>query len=175
VSAPTPAQRRRRSLAPKARKTFLAALTEGYSVTHAAERAGHHRRRFYDAREADADFADAWLDALEQGTDLLEDELRRRALGYDEVTYDGDGKPFRTVHRHDTRALELTLKARRPHLYRENVQRVELTGADGGPVAIEGFTPTTLADVLRLARELGVDEIEGEAIEVPVAELEAQA
>jgi hypothetical protein len=37
----------------------------------------------------------------------------------------------------------------------------------------EGFTPTSIADVVRLARELGVVEvIDGEAVEAP-KELEA--
>jgi hypothetical protein len=36
----------------------------------------------YELREQDETFAAAWADAWEQGTDVLEDELRRRALGY---------------------------------------------------------------------------------------------
>lgn len=147
---------------------FLDALRQGYSVTHAAKPTGHARQRMYELRELDEDFAAAWADAWEAGTDLLEDELRRRALGYDEVTYDGDGKVLRRVHRFDTPAIVMALKARRPDLYRENA-RVEVTGREGGPIELEaGYKPTTIADVVALARELGVvgDVVEGEAVEV---------
>src|SRR5206468_803097 len=58
----------------------------------------------YDLRCADEQFADAWEDALEAGTQVLEDEARRRALD-----------------RSDTLLIFL-LKARRPHVYRDNVR-----------------------------------------------------
>jgi hypothetical protein len=176
LSVPAVRQRKRRSIVENEREAFLNALREGYSVTHAAKPTGHARQRFYELREEDEAFAAAWQDAWEAGTDLLEDELRRRAMGYDEVTYDGEGKVLRRVHRYDTPAIVMALKARRPDVYRENVARVELTGRDGGPVELEaGYKPTTLADVVRLARELGIadDVIEGEAVEV--AEIEERA
>jgi len=174
LSVPAVKQRRRRSVSAKERKTFLDALRQGYSVTHAARPTGHARQRMYELREQDEEFAAAWSDAWEAGTDLLEDELRRRALGYDEVTYDGDGNVLRRVHRFDTPAIVMALKARRPDLYRDNA-RVEVSGPGGGPIELEaGYQPATLADVVRLAQELGVvDVVEGEAVEV--LELEERA
>jgi hypothetical protein len=68
------------------------------------------------------------------------------------------------------------LEAKRPEKYRDNVARLELTGRDGGPVELEaGYKPTTLADVVRLARELGIADgvIEDEAVEI--AEIEERA
>jgi len=58
---------------------------------------------------------------------MLEDELRRRALdGWDEDTFDGEGKLMRRVHRFSSSDLLTMLKARAPDRYRDNVQ--PLTG-----------------------------------------------
>jgi len=66
-------------------------------------------------RREDPDFAEAWDEALEEGTDLLEDEARRRAMaGSDHL-------------------LMFILKSRRPAQYRERSVH-EHTGPAGGPV-----------------------------------------
>lgn len=182
VTVPERGERQRRPITEAERAAFLEALGEGFSITHAARLAGRDRQRMYELRDADEDFASLWTDAWEQGTDVLEDELRRRALGYDEVTYDGAGKVLRRVHRFDTPAIVTALKARRPKLYRENhVAQVEVTGRHGGPVQLQsGQRVTTIGDVIALARELGVrlghgldDVIDGDAVELPAGELEA--
>lgn len=176
IGAPEPEQRRRRpSRDPKAaaRETFLTALRSGWTVKHAAQLAGVAPQRFYEARQDDESFADAWADAIEAGTQVLEDELHRRAVeGWDEDSYDGNGRLVRRVRRYSPALLIFSLKARRPEVYRDVVQRLELTGVNGGPVELQaGFEPTTLADVVALARQYGVlDSIDGEAVEV--AELE---
>ena len=120
--APTPLQRRRGGRISAAdREMFLAALAEVFSVTHAAALTGRHRRRFYDLRDSDSAFAEAWDEAVAAGTSLLEDELRRRALdGWDEDTFDGDGKLMRRVHRFSPNDLLTMLKKRDPG-YRDNV------------------------------------------------------
>jgi hypothetical protein len=46
----------------------------------AAKAAGYSRQRLYEWRQADPELAAAWDDALETGTDELEDEALRRAL-----------------------------------------------------------------------------------------------
>ena len=58
---------------------FLAILAEGGSVKLAAEKAKIGRRTAYEWREKDAAFAAAWDEAVEAGTDALEDEAVRRA------------------------------------------------------------------------------------------------
>ncbi len=176
MRAPATVERGRRSIGPKGREKFLEALASGWSIAHAAGHAGHGRQRFYELRDTDEVFASAWDNAYESGTDVLEDELRRRALGYDEETFDGEGKLIRRTRRHSDPSLIQALKARRPDRHRDNVARVELTGRDGGPVELEAnYAPTTLRDVLALARELGIDDlddvVDGEASEV--AEIEA--
>jgi hypothetical protein len=158
-----------RPISQQGREDFLAGLAQGLTVRHAAERAGRaHPRRFYELRAEDEEFARAWHEALEQGTQLLEEELRRRAVEGWEKTLEEwrDGKLVRstTTRRYSPALLIFMLKARRPDMYRDNAV-VRVTGHDGGPVQIEGYSPPTLADVVRLASELGVlDTIEGEAV-----------
>jgi hypothetical protein len=88
---------------PKKRELFLSALAEGCSITAACERAVIVRSTAYDWRKTDAAFAAAWDDALEAGTDTLEDEAVTRAK---------DGS--------DTLLIFL-LKARRPDKYKDRV------------------------------------------------------
>ena len=64
---------------PKADEKFLAALARGLSVQAACEASHYARRSVYEARSADPEFAAAWDDAIEQGTDRLEDVAIKRA------------------------------------------------------------------------------------------------
>lgn len=102
------------------RDRFLDALARTASVTAASQAAGIGRRTAYNWRNADEEFASAWDDALESGTDALEDEAIRRAL---------DGS--------DT-LLIFMLKARRPEKFKERVAN-EHTSPDGSmsPTRIE--------------------------------------
>jgi hypothetical protein len=65
---------------PNAQVKFLEGLARGLSVTGAAQLAGACRQSVYVWRRADPAFAEAWDAAVESGTDLLEDEVLRRAL-----------------------------------------------------------------------------------------------
>jgi hypothetical protein len=58
---------------------FLQRLEKGFSVTDAARAAGFSRAIAYRWREDDPGFATQWDQASEAGSDLLEDEVRRRA------------------------------------------------------------------------------------------------
>lgn len=178
MTVSTGSQRARRPLSQTARSKFLEALAAGWSVAHAAERAGFARQRFYEMREDDEAFASAWEEARERGIEVLEDELRRRALeGWDEETFGSDGQLLRRVRRYNPAYLIFALKAARPEVYRDNnVSRVEVTGANGGPVEMTaGYEPPTLADLVRLAGDLGVldqlgyvraETVDGDAAEV---------
>lgn len=134
----------------RARERFLSALAEGLSVTGACHAASLPRRTAYDWRDADAEFGAAWDAAIEQGTDILEDEARRRAyVGTDTpVTYQGEITA--TYKEYSDRLLELLLKARRPHVYRER-QSVEHSGAVGVNVAVTHMGVLTDAQLDALA------------------------
>ncbi|MBT9467206.1 terminase [Hydrogenophaga sp.] len=140
---------------------FLAALREVPVVLHGCEAAGVARTTAYRARETDSAFAEAWDDAMEAGIDRAEKEAMRRAVvGFEEpvidkgllayrmerhvgedgaVKYqpvlDANGQPVPlTVRKHSDQLLALVLKGRRKSVYAE---RIEQTGANGGPIEID--------------------------------------
>ena len=120
------ASRTRRT--PKKEADFLEALCTGASVQAACEAAKIGRRTVYDWRAADDDFALAWDQAIEAGTDLLEDEAKRRAFeGVEEPVFHG-GQQCGTVRKYSDTLLIFLLKARRPEKFRER-QDVKHSGA----------------------------------------------
>src|SRR5690242_16855108 len=95
---------------PKKREEFLAALAAGDSVKHAAEIVGVSRRGIYDARNTDAAFASDWESAVDEGTEALEQEAKRRAVdGWDEPVYQG-GRMVGVVRKHSDTLLIFLLK-----------------------------------------------------------------
>lgn len=126
---------------------FVAALSETCRVDKACDAVFISRQTAYAWREEDTEFAAAWEKALKIGVTALEDEAHRRAFeGVDEPVF-WQGERIETVKKYsDTLAIFL-LKAHAPEKYRDN-SRVELTGADGGPVE--------LSDADRQARVLGI-------------------
>ncbi len=86
-------QRARRPVTARVREVFLEGLRDGWSVTRAAARAGTDRRRMYESAKADEGFRAEWQEALDAGSDLLEDELHRRAVeGWSEEVRGPDGE-----------------------------------------------------------------------------------
>lgn len=144
--------------------TFLAALADVPVVQHACDAAGIQRSTAYRAREADKEFRQAWDDAMEAGTDKAEREVFRRGVeGYHEPVIhqgrlqfvyerflDEDGKEqYRqvlddkgqpvplTIRKHSDAMVALWLKGRRKSIFAD---RTEITGADGGPLAVDETT-----------------------------------
>jgi hypothetical protein len=98
-------QPKRAAVRDRRRAKFLELLRDGHPVTQAAEGAKIPRRTVYRWRHDDPDFAREWDEAWEQGSDLWEEELQRRAL-------DGGSDLL----------LIFGLKGRRPQRYRDNVK-----------------------------------------------------
>lgn len=86
------------------RDQFLFGLRSGMSVAKAAAQAKLDTSDLYKLRNEDQDFYDRWVAAVEDGTDLLEDEAWERA----------------TTGKSDY-LLAMLLKARRPNVYGERV------------------------------------------------------
>jgi hypothetical protein len=90
-------------------------------------------------RAADEAFARAWEDALEQGTDSLEDEARRRALQGVEKPVFREGRQVGTVTEYSDTLLIFLLKARRPEKFRDRARFEALNkksaGGAGRPAA----------------------------------------
>lgn len=135
------------------RQRALDALRSGSSVSEAAKAAGVARETLWKWRQRDEEFAVAYHDAAEEGTDRCEDEALRRAVdGWDEPVWH-QGVQVGVVRKYDSTLLIFLLKARRPDKYRDNV-KVEHT--------VNGPTDAQL----ERARRAGMDE----AIEARAAE-----
>lgn len=132
---------------PEKQIAFLAALAETGNITRSAEAIGSGRQTVYDWRERDPEFAEAWDRAVKIAGYGLEDEARRRAEEGVEKPVFHKGEVCGTVREYSDTLLIFLLKAHNPEKYRENT-RMELTGANGGPVQ--------LADADRRARVTGL-------------------
>lgn len=150
MESPEPDARRRRhpAISVKARTKFLEAVAAGWSISHAAERAGVARQRFYERAKSDERFAVELREATEQGTHALEDEaLRRGRDGVDEPVYQR-GELVGTVRRYSDNLLMFLLKKRDPS-YREN-HRVEF----GGSFGVDVDSPALVEALGRFAKQI---------------------
>ena len=110
---------------PRRQAAFLHALADTVNVAAACRSAGIPRRTVYDWRHADPDFARKWDDALDDGIDLLEAVLHRRAFeGTEKPVYYKGEQVGTTRHYSDALAMFL-LKAHRPERYRDNYRAPE--------------------------------------------------
>jgi len=121
-----------------ARAVFLDHLRKTANVSESAQIAMRDRRTFYQWRDKEPEFALAWDDALDDATDALEGEARRRALhGHEEyvvsmgqiVLDPKTGEPLMQKRFSDA-LTTLLLKAHRPEKYRER-HEVRNTGTIG--------------------------------------------
>ncbi|MFT9366503.1 MULTISPECIES: hypothetical protein [Gluconobacter] len=118
------------------REIFLQHLRKTSNISESARIALIDRATAYKWREADPEFARAWEDAIDEATDALEAEARRRALdGHEEyvismgqIVRDPEtGKPLMQRKFSDS-LTTLLLKAHRPEKYRER-HDVQQSGA----------------------------------------------
>lgn len=125
------AQNRTRRTPKKARERtdkqheFLEALRAAGNVTDACRATDLPRRTVYEWRDADAEFAAAWSDALDEAADTMEREAFRRAVeGVDKPVYGSLGRGAGTgevgrIREYSDTLLIFLLKAARPDKYRE--------------------------------------------------------
>jgi hypothetical protein len=111
----------RTRVTPKKRRQFLELLADGHAVKHAAMVVRLSRQEMYRERDADSAFAVAWDAAVDEGTEALEQEARRRAVdGVQKPVYHL-GRIVDTVREYSDTLLIFLLKARAPQKYRESV------------------------------------------------------
>lgn len=111
----------------KARKAFLDQLAVGDSVSRAAAVAGGTAGNFRRWREADENFAKDWDEAIEEGTDTIEDVATARAIDKSDPL------------------MAMILRARRPEKY-DRGSKLELSGT----VNVEGSKTKLLNRIARL-------------------------
>lgn len=160
------------------REPFLAALREYPVLSHACEAVDVNPSTVWRRRDSDAEFAEAVNQAMETGIDRAEKEAFRRGVhGWHEpvidkgrlawayqrnVDADGvesyspvlddNGQPVPlTVRKHSDSLLQFVLKGRRRATYGD---KQEITGANGGPVAMldETAKAARVAALLELAK-----------------------
>lgn len=113
------------------RRAFLAALAATGNITLAAERADVPRPTLYVWRKRLPEFAAAWAEALETGTDALEDVAVQRAVAGTPEPVFYQGTQVATQTRVSDSLLMFLLKSRRPEKFRTGPAPV---GSDGKPV-----------------------------------------
>jgi hypothetical protein len=125
------ANRTKRTL--KKEETFLEVLRQSANVSKACKAAGIGRTAAYEWAKNDSAFALAWDEALEEASDSLEEEARRRAVkGTTRPVYQG-GKKVGSIQEYSDTLLIFLLKGARPQKYRE---RYEHSGPDGQAIPI---------------------------------------
>lgn len=158
---------------------FLAALRDMPVVRHACEAVDIHRTTAWRAREADEEFATAWDDAMEDGMDKAEQAAFSRAVdgwhepvidkgrlayAYERIVDDDGKESYRpildakgqpvplTIRKHSDQLLQFVLKGRRRNVFGD---KTELTGANGGPVAMldETKKAARIAALMAMAKD----------------------
>ena len=114
----------------KRRKIFLDQLSAGNSISFSATAADGTVKNFKNWRDSDADFAADWDEAIEAGTDFIEDVATERAL------------------KKSDSLMAMILKARRPDKY-DRGSKLELTGG----ISVEGAKQKLLNRIARLQAE----------------------
>jgi hypothetical protein len=104
---------------PELREKFLSVLRQTGNVGVAAETINVYRTTPYQWKRKDPAFAKQWDEALDAAADIVEAEVRRRAVeGFEEpVFYKGEVVGY--VTRYSDRMLELLMKALKPEKFRE--------------------------------------------------------
>lgn len=109
------------------KRLFLEAFSRVGTIKHAAEAAGVDRHSHHLWLQKDPEYAAAFAEAEEQAVEVLEREMRRRAVeGVEEPVWH-KGEQVGSVRKYSDVLLIFALKAARPERYRDN-HRVELAG-----------------------------------------------
>lgn len=148
---------------PKKKAEFLAVLGSTANVTKAAEVTAISRTEWYRTKAEDVEFAAAWTEAVETGTDALEDEAVRRAAEGTLKPVFWQGNECGYIREYSDTLLMFTLKARRPEKYRDRTA-VAHSGPDGGaiPIVSASLDLSSLStDELRRLRDLAAKISDG--------------
>jgi terminase small subunit-like protein len=108
---------------PKKTQRFLELVAEGYTVNHAAKAVGISRMAPYRLRDRNPKFAQKLAEAMEAGSDVMEDEVRRRAVEGTQKPVFYQGAVCGHIREYSDTLLIFALKARRPQKYREVVSQ----------------------------------------------------
>lgn len=144
---------------------FFAELAKHGLVATAARTAEIDRSNAYKLRDADPEFAERWLEALELYADGLEEAAHRRAVeGIPKGVWHQGQQVGEELQYSDSLLLAM-IKAKRKREYGD-ASKIELTGADGGALKVEQ-SPTEIARSIAFALALGLRAKEQQAAAEP--------
>ena len=130
-------------------EAFCQGLAATGRIDQACKAAGIARSSAFKWRKLHEAFAERWIEALDEGTTVLEDEMVRRAV-------DGDA----SANKKSDVLLIFALKARKPDVYRENAS-LRLTGPGDGPLQItEADRATRVSALVALAQRRKAAELD---------------
>jgi len=117
------------------KKEFLKSLEEAYGIISTACNNQHiSRQTFYNWKKDDPEFAEAVEDINQAAIDHVESKLMEKVNGVSAITYNAKGEPnVYDLPPSDT-AIIFFLKCKAKK--RGYVERTEITGADGNPLAV---------------------------------------
>jgi hypothetical protein len=134
----------------------LLVLENGGSAFDAAKAARIQRSTLYNWRSEDKSFAARWAEAVDISIERMEAECYRRAvIGWQEPVFgrnaDGNTAVVGAIRKFSDRLLEVSLKAKKPHEYRENPKlgvAVEVTAGDATArlIAVLDSTASALSE-----------------------------
>jgi hypothetical protein len=117
--------RRPRASRPRgARRSPLDLLTQAHTLAHIKKARGINRVTLYRWHQVDPSFAQAYTDAMEAGTDIIEQEVWRRTVdGYDRPVFQGV-KMAGVVRVYSDQLAAILLRGRRPKVYPDKTGQV---------------------------------------------------
>ena len=118
---------------------FLNLLGKNGNVSLSAHESGIARQTAYDARDRDKAFSQAWEDAMEQASDVLEREAWRRAAEGVKQPVFYRGEVVGHVRKYSDVLLMFLLNGARPDKYRERLATPSAGKTEEADAALEGF------------------------------------
>lgn len=144
------------------KELMLKYLAEGWSVRHSCEKSGCTPPTLTEYRKRDPDFDAACSEAIEMGTDALEDTaLMRARFGVDKPVF-YQGEECGTIREYSDQLLMFLLKARRPEKFTERMRQT-LENPDGSAVHFTFNTGNSAPERIMEARSR--DAVEAEVVE----------
>lgn len=137
---------RQRKIADTHKEQFCRLLETGMSVAESARGAGFSVNAFRGARSADPAFAQAWDEAYDAGGEVIDEEVRRRAIEGTEEPIVFMGRVIGTTRKYSDTILIFYAKSRRPLRYCDKARMAVLQRAwlkedmqEGGPLDPEAL------------------------------------
>jgi hypothetical protein len=121
------------------KREFISELRRESTVYHAALHVGVSRKTVYRWQEVDPDFAEAWADALQDATDVMEHSVYHQALNGDTLLKMFWLKKHRPEYR-DKTTIDITV------VQGEIQQRMQQLGMQQLPSAGTEFAPVAQQD-----------------------------